>query len=204
MASFDKNVFINCPFDKDYTELFRPLIFTILYLDYRPRIASESFDSGEARFTKICELIENSRLSIHDLSRIRASEELEYYRLNMPFELGVDIGCRLFGSGKAGKKKCLILAENPYEYQRALSDLSGFDIKDHSNNAESVVRQLRNWFVEVDRLSPSSASQIWGDFNDFLSDFYDKRKSEGFHSKDLDMMPVPEMMRFMQDWLNNY
>ena len=203
VAPFDKNVFINCPFDKEYIELIRPLIFTILYLDYQPRIALESFDSGEARFTKICELIENSRLSIHDLSRIQASRKLEYYRLNMPFELGVDIGCRLFKSGKARQKKCLILEKEPYRYQKALSDLSGFDIKHHSNDPRNMVFQVRNWFVEVDHISVPSATQIWRDFIVFMTNFYDKRKSEGFRSKDLEMMPVPELMRFMRDWLNN-
>jgi len=28
---FDKNVFINCPFDQEYLSLLRPLLFTILY-----------------------------------------------------------------------------------------------------------------------------------------------------------------------------
>lgn len=72
--NFSKNVFINCPFDSEYISLLRPLLFTILYLGYNPRIASESSDSGKIRFQKICELIEQSRISIHDLSRIRSSK----------------------------------------------------------------------------------------------------------------------------------
>jgi len=107
--NFSNNVFINCPFDSDYISLLRPLLFTILYLGYNPRIASERSDSGEARFQKICELIEQSRISIHDLSRIRSVKKGEYYRLNMPFELGIDIGCRRYKNGQTKKKKCLIL-----------------------------------------------------------------------------------------------
>ena len=102
-SQFTKNVFINCPFDNEYIALLRPLLFTIVYLGYSPRIASEQFDSGEARIKKICDLIEKSQLSIHDLSRIKSSKEEQFYRLNMPFELGIDIGCRLFKGGEIGR-----------------------------------------------------------------------------------------------------
>ena len=45
---FSKNVFINCPFDEQYIPLLRSILFTIVYLGFTPRIASERFDSGEA------------------------------------------------------------------------------------------------------------------------------------------------------------
>jgi len=90
--NFLKNVFINCPFDDQYVELLRPLLFTILYLDYEPRIASERLDSGEARINKILELIKVSKFSIHDLSRLKSTKINQINRLNMSFELGLDIG----------------------------------------------------------------------------------------------------------------
>lgn len=55
-SDFDKNVFINCPFDEDYKSLLRPLLFTIIYLGHNPRISSERSDSAENRTDKICEL----------------------------------------------------------------------------------------------------------------------------------------------------
>ncbi|MEP7011624.1 MAG: hypothetical protein ABJC13_14975, partial [Acidobacteriota bacterium] len=66
--SFESNVFINCPFDATYLPLLRPLLFTVVFLGYSPRIASERFDSGENRIDKICSLIRESKYSIHDLS----------------------------------------------------------------------------------------------------------------------------------------
>jgi hypothetical protein len=200
---FSKNVFVNCPFDNDYLSLLRPLLFTVLYLGYHPRIASERTDSGEARFQKICELIEQSRISIHDLSRIRSAKKKEYYRMNMPFELGVDIGCRTYRSGQAKDKKCLILAKEKYGYQKALSDMSGSDIKSHNNEPEEIVRQIRNWFIENDIQHADSGTKIWETFNAFMADFYHKRKMEGFKSKDLEMMPIPEYIRFIKDWLTD-
>jgi len=106
---FSRNVFINCPFDSEYIPLLRPLLFTVLFLNFNPRIASERFDSGEARINKICELIKCSRYSIQDISRIRSKKRGEYYRLNMPLELGIDIGCRLANEGVLQSKTCLIL-----------------------------------------------------------------------------------------------
>ena len=87
--NYEKNVFINCPFDEEYLSLLRPILFTIIYLGFIPRVPLESFDSGEPRFNKICELIKQSRYGIHDLSRIKARKKGEYFRFNMPFELGL-------------------------------------------------------------------------------------------------------------------
>ena len=49
---FDRNVFVNCPFDEEYLPLLRPLVFTIIYLGLEPRIALERLDSGKARIEK--------------------------------------------------------------------------------------------------------------------------------------------------------
>ncbi|MBC8144379.1 MAG: hypothetical protein H7X80_02270 [bacterium] len=43
-AGFDSNVFINCPFDDEYESLLRPLLFTIIWLEYNPKIAVERKD----------------------------------------------------------------------------------------------------------------------------------------------------------------
>ena len=69
---FDRNVFINCPFDSDYFPLLRPLLFSIVYLGFNPKIALETSDSGELRVDKICELIKASKYSVHDLSRLKS------------------------------------------------------------------------------------------------------------------------------------
>jgi len=49
LPSFDKNIFINCPFDREYLPLLRPLLFTVVECGLEPRIASERPDAG---FTK--------------------------------------------------------------------------------------------------------------------------------------------------------
>lgn len=202
-GDFDGNVFINCPFDDEYLELLRPLLFTILFLGYKPRIASERSDSLESRIKKICDLICESRYSIHDLSRLRASEVGEFYRMNLPFELGIEYGCRVFGSGRLREKRCLILEKDPHEFRKALSDLSGIDIKHHDNEPSRAVRVVRNWFRDTAGLADvQGPSGIWYRFNDFASDFYDKRSSEGYSHEDLNMMPVGEYIDFNRLYLS--
>jgi hypothetical protein len=201
---FERSVFINCPFDDAYLSLLRPLLFTVVFLGYRPRIASERSDAGEARLAKICQLIAASRYGIHDLSRLQASEADEFYRLNMPFELGIEYGCRQFSDGRLASKRCLVLETRPYDYMKALSDLAGSDIKSHDDDPVEVVRAVRNWFVEtvgVRGVAPPRA--IWYRFNDFAEDFYDARLAEGYTDADLDMMPVPEYIDFIADWVRS-
>ncbi len=194
----NKNVFINCPFDREYYELLRSILFTTLYLGFFPRIASERFDSGEPRFKKIIELINLSRYSIHDLSRLISKEEGEYYRLNMAFEIGLDIGCREF-SDVGRNKKSLIIENDPYRYSRAISDLAGFDIKYHNGDQAKLIRVIRDWFIENGALKKiTNATDIWYEFS---ADFYEKRKCEGFTDDDLNTMPVPEYIEFIKEWM---
>jgi len=72
---FNRNVFINCPFDPDYKPMLRALLLTVIECGLEPRIATESGDSGEVRVQKIENLIRESRYSIHDISRIEPLTE---------------------------------------------------------------------------------------------------------------------------------
>jgi hypothetical protein len=200
---FEQNVFINCPFDDSYKPLLRPLLFTIVDLGFRPRIALERSDSGESRIDKICSLIRASRYSIHDISRLRAEASDELYRLNMAFELGIDYGSRrLLDEPRLTSKRFLVLGRERGESVQAFSDISGLDIKTHKNKPTEVVRAVRNWFVETVKLKGvPSPTQIWYRFTDFADDFYDARREDGFTDEDLNMMPVPEYVDFIEEWV---
>ncbi len=201
---FSRSVFVNCPFDSEYVPLLRPLLFTIIYIGFVPRIASERSDSGENRIDKICALIRGCQYSVHDLSRLRASQVGEFSRMNMPFELGIEYGSRRFGSQSLTRKKCLVLEKDQHEFQKSISDLAGIDIKHHSNEPSEVVRAIRNWFVETVGLRDvPSANRIWYGFTDFASDFYDTRVADGYSDEDLNMMPVPEYIDFIQRWVES-
>lgn len=204
MENFNKNIFVNCPFDDEYKPLLKSLLFTILYCDFNPRIALERFDSGEARFSKIKELIDSSIFSIHDLSRIKSKKLDEYYRLNMPFEIGLDLGCRLYNSDpKYRTKKTLILETEKYSYQKALSDLSNSDVKCHDGESEELIYQIRNWFYELidNKDSIQGASIIWDDYNIFNTDLFKEFQDKGLSQKDIDKMSIAELQRKMVNWI---
>lgn len=199
--AFENSVFVNCPFDDKFRALLRPLLFTIYYLGFTPRIALERLNSAEVRIEKIIELIEESQYSIHDLSRLKASSVDEFYRLNMPFELGIDFGCRRFKGGDWSQKKCLILEAERHRYQAALSDVSGSDIEVHKNEPEEIVTVVRDWLNHEAQLHADGPSAIWGAFNDFMAENYDELIRRGFSSKNIERLPVNELMRHMKQWV---
>jgi hypothetical protein len=55
------HVFVNCPFDDEYTETFRALIFAIRACGFQPRSARELDDSGQPRIEKLYGLIKECR-----------------------------------------------------------------------------------------------------------------------------------------------
>ncbi len=165
----------------------------------------EQSDSGRVRLEKILDCIEESKLGIHDLSRIKATEKDEFFRFNMPFELGADFGCKKYSSKHSGKM-FLVLAKEEYEYMRAISDLNGIDIKHHNNNVEKLIYSLRAWFVETVGLrNIDGPMKIWFRYNDFQGYIfeakfqqyygdYDENTAEKIAKDEIEKMPMPEFM----------
>lgn len=141
---FATNIFINCPFDEEYRPLLKSIVFTSICCGLNP-LLSENKDSGQTRLHSIQDLIESSKFSVHDLSRMESNKKGELARFNMPFELGLDFGCKRFKGGAHNDKKCLILDKEPYRYKKSLSDISGNDISNHNNSPEKVIGQIRQW-----------------------------------------------------------
>lgn len=192
MKDFDQCVFINCPFDDDYMPLLRVLIFTVIQCGFRPRIATERSDSGEVRIKKIVNIIGESRYSIHDISRIEPLEKGDLPRFNMPFELGIDIGCRELGDAKMKTKKCLVLEKERYRYQRVLSDISGNDIKAHGGDPIRLVKAIRTWFAENGIYGLASPNRIWEAYNEFLLLLTKEAQTLGYKDGDYSEIPISE------------
>lgn len=199
--AFDTNVFVNCPFDEKYLPLLRPLLFTVIYLRLRPRIALEDIDSGALRLNKIVALIKDSKYSIHDLSRSEAAVAGELYRLNMPFELGVDFGCRLFGRPSQRKKRTLVLEAKPHRYKASISDLAGADIECHDDEPYKVIGVVRNWLRNVCLDTAPGPAQISSAFTDFMAQNFDALTVEGFSPQDIERLPVGELIERMEKWV---
>lgn len=200
MDDFELNVFVNCPFDDDYRQLLITTIFTVKFLGYKPRLSLERADSAESRIEKIVGLINESKFGIHDLSRMVSTGSEEHFRMNMPFELGIDYGCQKLKGDVWAKKQILILEKERYRYQKALSDLSGSDIKNHDDDPIKLIKVIRDWFVTVESLRVDGTKKIWNSFNDFQAYLYDEVVEEDGHDS-VDDVQITEVMQHMSDWL---
>ena len=142
---YDQNVFINCPFDRDYEPIFDALVFAVFDCGFRPVCARERMNSAQIRIDKITDLIRDSRYSIHDLCRTEFDERYSLPRFNMPLELGIALGCMKFGRGRQRDKSALILDRHRYRYHKFVSDIAGQDISEHNNQPTRVIEVVRNW-----------------------------------------------------------
>ncbi len=199
--AFDKNVFINCPFDEDYKPILKALVFCTIYLGYKP-LLSETLNSANSRVEGIQNLISSSKYSIHDLSRMEATKKNELARFNMPFELGLDMGCKKFGKGKNKGKFLLIFDKIRHRYKKALSDLSGNDIEIHHNKPETAIRKFRNWMYKIQetKTKMDSGNKIWERYNEFNGDFYEITKEDALNKYDIAEMPWDEFCQYILDW----
>ena len=201
---FHRNVFVNCPFDSEYEPILQAILFCLVRFGLRPRIATERNNAGETRIDKIRELIQTSRYSIHDLSRCQASQEGEHYRLNMPFELGIDFGCRQYGGPPFSDKIILILEEEHYRYQAAISDLAGIDIYSHAGNHQTAVRKVRNWLTtNLGEVEIISAATVIAEYEDFLVWHLNRQLKRGFSDQDIQDYPTPEFLESMNEWVTS-
>jgi hypothetical protein len=193
--SFERSVFVNCPFDADYAPMLRTLLFTVKAVGLIPRIASERSNAAESRLDKIKDLILSCKYSIHDLSRARATKKGEFFRLNMPFELGLDYGCREYHPDEKYRTKCLIILEKErYSTQKSLSDLNAVDCAAHNGNPEVLISKIRDWLVSNGHQGLPSASSLWDDFNFKMNALYERKSNQQFTIQEIDALPIPEFL----------
>jgi hypothetical protein len=200
-ADFSRNVFVNCPFDRQYEHILKAILFCLVRFGMRPRLASERSNAGETRIEKIAELIGSSQYSIHDLSRCQALVGGEHYRMNMPFELGMDFAGRRFGDKRMARKEILVLEEQPYRYQAALSDMAGIDIEAHDGNYRLAVRKVRNWLSGLGNFPTIGTDRILNEYEDFQEWYSEKQRAAGFSEDDMDHVSVPELLKAMFGWM---
>jgi hypothetical protein len=198
---FAHSVFVNCPFDEEYRNILNAVLFCLVRCGLRPRIATERSDAGETRLDKIVGLIESSRFSIHDLSRCQAKDAGEHYRLNMPFELGLDLGCRMYGGERYARKVVLVLEEQRYRFQAAISDLAGIDIEAHGGRYNIALRKVRNWLVGQGGFEAVGAARILSEYEDFQEWYYRRQLRTGFSDDDIQDYPTSELLAAMLAWV---
>ena len=170
-SRYNDNVFLNCPFDSAYKQLFDAMVFAIHDCGFVARCALEEGDASQVRIDKIYNIIADCCYGIHDLSRTELDTNSGLPRFNMPLELGVFLGAKKFGIKEQKRKNCLILDKEQYRYQQFISDIAGQDVPAHNNDPEEIVKAVRNWLRTASkRQTIPSGSIIWARYQEFRGD----------------------------------
>jgi DNA-binding response OmpR family regulator len=149
--------------------MFEAIIFSLLACGMIPRCSLDADDGGEIRLEKIVGIIRTCGLGIHDISRTEPEPLTGLPRFNMPFELGLFLGCTRFSNTKE-TAACLIFDREPHRFQTFLSDISGQDIHYHAGDPRVAIAEIRRWLrANVTRDLPGGAA-IWNSYLQFRND----------------------------------
>ena len=193
------NVFVNCPFDKEYKEYLQVILFSLKYFGKEPKLTTTFSKEHDTRINKIMKDIEDCQYSIHDISRNKCNckgDEEEYYRLNMPFELGLFKGY-YENTVQTEKNDILVICNNKYDWQKALSDYQSFDIKTYKDKLE-LMDIIREWMQEDHRLKQKLITRRENFFT-FLKDGF---SDEGVEDTDEEVLGLSEkdFICYFDDW----
>ena len=132
----------------------------------------------------------------------------------MPFELGIEFGLRN-SSKKYVNKRALILETNKYDYMEAISDLNGYDIKNHEDDPEKLIMCIRSWLSETaGERDLESSSKVYTDYILFQRNLYDKKvlkyadennptEAEEYAANEIEEMTIPEYIDEVGIWIDN-
>jgi hypothetical protein len=153
---YERSVFINCPYDKEFAPLFHAAVLTVAALGFTPRCARESEGESDPRIDRIARGLRECKYSIHDLSRYQSEGPNQLPRFNMPLELGMALTLRYQGKSGGNPHNWVALVPHGFVHQQFISDLAGFDPPSHDGQAMSVIRAISGWLmIQPDYTPPS-------------------------------------------------
>lgn len=144
-ADYDRRVFINCPFDSPYIPTLHAVLFAVLDCGFSPQLAVLEV-GGANRLTKITAMMLESRLSIHDISRLPVAPD-ELPRFNMPFECGLFVGIRAAGGQRHKSKNNLLMDSKAFRHLETLSDAAGLDPQIHGGTPNGAIACVRHFLA---------------------------------------------------------
>lgn len=195
----EDSVFINCPFTDDFKELFHSIVFCVLSCGFHPRTSLEAGDAGDIRLDKIIRLISESYYSIHDLSAIELDSVNKLPRFNMPFELGLVMGCKKVAGKKFSNRPILVMENKAYTAQKCLSDIAGQDVTPHQGSVMHITRIVRTWLLQQsNRSNIPGHIRIQNAFHRFYGELPDLCETAGLNR---DEISYPDFVNLAQQWL---
>ena len=155
----DKNaVFLNIPYDEQFTQLFLAYLVGIRAYGLIPRATIE-IPGGARRLDRIASLIRSCTYSVHDLSRVELDPAPPPTpRFKMPFELGLAVA---FHWSRSAKHTWFVVETEKWRIQKSLSDLNGTDVYVHGERRKVY---SGNWLRHSSGRRASPQSNNCGQF----------------------------------------
>lgn len=124
------------------------------------------------------------------------------FRMNMPFEFGLDFGLRHSGKAPFQQKKFLVFESQRYDLKAALSDFAGQDVEAHNNQYQTAISKVRDFFAIEAAIRGPGPTLISSKYESFLGWLIDKKISEGHSEAESLNLPVAEHIDEILDWLD--
>ena len=120
----------------------------------------------------------------------------------MPFELGMDYATRFSGNPEHQVKSILVLEHSRYDYQKGLSDISGWDISAHNGDHIAAVRIVSGWLIRQSGIARVGPSRIMGNYAAFQEWYWERELAQGSSEDDIRAYPTIEMVDAMREWVS--
>lgn len=187
-------VFINCPYDNEYKPLFFAMIYICIFYGLDPIFAACD-ESSSDRMKNIVKYMKDSNYAIHDISRIHG----DMPRFNMPFELGMYY---MHIQESRQNKSMLILEGENNKSDIVISDLSGSEIKCHSNDIELLFKVVRPFLWQFYPDKKDAPQKMYLSYMlECLTEIDTKVKNQGYSNYlDLDFF---EFKIYIQEYFDN-
>jgi hypothetical protein len=139
----------------------------------------ETEGQADPRIIRITRGMMESKYSIHDLSRFTGEGPENLARFNMPLELGIALGIRYMKEGTPTRHNWVALVPSNFVHHKFVSDLAGFDVPDHDQQAATVIRKVAAWLSLQPDFTPPvpTAKTILGAYQGFC-DLLDTAKAD--------------------------
>jgi hypothetical protein len=143
----DYQVFLNYPFDEAFAAFDNALHFAIVAANLLPVCAKDLTVPDRPRLDALVDAIRSCGYSAHDFSRLHGYGAENLARLNMPLETGMALFHAL--ATQRHEHRCSFFVPEPFDHQRAASDLAGLDPRCYNNDPRQLVGAVYEWLRDV-------------------------------------------------------
>lgn len=148
IAAYDIcQVFLNYPFDPEFSKLANAMSFAVVAGGLIPLCARDLTSPDSPRLEMLVDAISNCHYSAHDFSRFTGEGSRNLARMNMPIEMGMAVFYAI--KSQRQNHRCAFFVPTAHDYQAFASDLAGLDPKCHNNDEVRILVEMYEWLRNV-------------------------------------------------------